>query len=657
MAFSGGNQQWWTEQKIYSGTKFEAVEQVETGDVCAVTGLTKTYPGEGLGVETAAIIPVLQPVLSYRVVLPSGSDAHIVYSKLRELEEEDPQLHIVWMERTREIHIQLMGEVQTEILKRLILERFGVDVEFGSGSILYKETILEPVVGVGHFEPLRHYAEVHILMEPLEAGSGIIFASNCSEDILGRNWQRLVLTHLEEKQHIGVLTGSPITDIKITLITGRAHIKHTEGGDFRQATYRAVRHGLKKAKSIVLEPYYNFRLEIPSDSVGRAMSDIQRMCGEFTSPELDGENSILSGSVPVVNMRGYQTEMTAYTRGRGRLFCTLKGYYPCHNQDEIIKAFGYDSEEDAYNPTGSVFCANGAGYSVPWVKVEEYMHLENVWIQDIPKKESMETAKPKYVKNYGYTTKEDQELEDIFVRTYGPIKQRNPVGFREEPAYLKGKITEVNFYQTDNVDNDKKVGDSNSNGNLTGNSTLKNGSGVNNKLSSYKFKDIKEYLLVDGYNIIFSWDELKNLAEQNMDSARTRLMDALCNYQGIKQCEIILVFDAYKVKGGLGTVDSYHNIHVVYTKEAETADQYIEKVTQRIAKEHRVTVATSDALEQLIILGQGAIRLSANDLKEEIRLAGEKMRIEYLDNVPSGRMFLKDRLPTDLLDNINKLNT
>ncbi|NLP33810.1 MAG: GTP-binding protein [Clostridiales bacterium] len=612
--------------RIYSGTKYETVDQADAGTICAVTGLGNTYPGEGLGIEAGADMPILQPVLNYQILLPPEYNAYSMLSKFRQLEEEDPQLHIVWSEPLKEIHVQLMGEVQTEILKSLILERFGVDVEFGPGNIVYKETIAEPVVGVGHFEPLRHYAEVHLALEPGEPGSGLVYDSSCSEDVLDRSWQRLILTHLEEKEHVGVLTGSPITDMKITLIAGRAHQKHTEGGDFRQATYRAVRQGLKKAKSVLLEPYYNFKLEVPSEMVGRAMNDIGRMNGEFNPPEIAGDMSILIGSAPVASMRGYHTEVIAYTKGRGRMYCTLKGYFPCHNADEVIELIGYDSERDIGNPTGSVFCAHGAGFVVEWDKVEDYMHLESGWQPPVTE-ETNETKKPqeknrKQVAAKPRTTisnslQEDKELEDIFVRTFGPIKQKINYSHGRFGYEKKERIRKVQ---------------------------------LNHPADSSEKQVVEEYLLVDGYNIIFSWEELNELAKENMDSARYKLMDILCNYQGFTKCNVILVFDAYKVKGGIGEVQEYNNIHVVYTKEAETADQYIEKVTREISRIHRVVVATSDATEQLIILGHGATRLSASELKDEIYRIREQIRRDYLDKPQIGRAYLGDKFNADIWD-------
>ncbi len=659
-----GETETWEEKvdqiRIYSGTKYDTAEQVEAGTVCAVTGLSSTYPGQGLGMEEGSDLPVLTPVLGYHILPPPECDAYTLLLKLRQLEEEDPQLHIVWSEQLKEIHVQLMGEVQVEILKTLIWDRFGLEVEFGEGNIVYKETIAGPVEGVGHFEPLRHYAEVHLLLEPGEPGTGLTLDSSCSEDELERSWQRLVLTHLEEKEHIGVLTGSPITDIRITLIAGRAHQKHTEGGDFRQATYRAVRQGLKKAKSILLEPYYRFRLEVPSETVGRAMSDIQRMSGTFQPPAIDGEMTVLTGDAPVAAMRGYHTQVTAYTRGKGRFFCTLKGYEPCHNQEEVIRNIGYDSERDMENPTGSVFCAHGAGFVVEWDRVEEFMHLEGMRLKAIPGEgaerskeapgkvsrevsrdiskelpweeavsEEMDSSpvRPearKKASHYEVSLQEDKELEEIFVRTFGPIKQRREPSQGRLGAERRNPSSSVSAVEA-----------------------------AKRKQEAGRQAPVKEYLLVDGYNIIFAWEELDRLAKENMDAARNKLMDILCNYQGFKKCIVILVFDAYKVKGGIGEMLEYHNIHVVYTKEAETADQYIEKVTHEIAREHRVTVATSDALEQLIILGKGAMRLSAADLREEILRTDDEIRREYLDKPPSGRAYIGDRFSDEIRNELD----
>ena len=601
--------------RIYSGAKYELVPSVRAGQVCAVTGPEDTCPGQGLGAEQASDMPVLEPVLTYRIVLPEDCDVHAMLRNLRQLEEEEPELHIVWDEASGEIHAQLMGEVQIEILRSLIYQRFRVRVEFGEGRIVYKETIEAPVEGVGHFEPLRHYAEVHLLLEPGERGSGLQVASSCSEDVLDRNWQRLVLTHLEEKEHVGVLTGSPVTDLKITLIAGRAHQKHTEGGDFRQATYRAVRQGLKKAKSILLEPYYEFRLEMPTENIGRAMTDIQKMYGKFDAPLTEGEVSVLTGSAPVSAMRGYQTEFTAYTGGRGRMSCSLKGYDVCHDQEEVVAAVGYDSESDLENPTGSVFCAHGAGFIVPWYQVEEYMHLES---SEKTEKEvqAAEMAVRRAASRIELT---QEELDAIYIRTPDPVRQsRGPVTVRsaEDAADARMDLPV------------KKKGE------------------ARGKWADYKKEREKqeEYLLVDGYNIIFAWEDLNRLSETNMAAARGKLADILCNYQGWKKCTLILVFDAYKVEGNPGEVMKYHNIYIVYTKEAETADQYIEKTVRRIARSADVTVATSDGLEQVIILGQGGRRMSAAGLREEVELAMKEIRQEHLGRSSGGKNYLFDYL-------------
>ena len=606
--------------RIYSGEKYTMVSEVKAGTVCAVTGLTATYPGQGLGSEQASDMPVLEPVLSYRIGLPTEVNVHQALLQLRQLEEEEPLLHIVWNETLGEIYAQVMGEVQIEILKSLIKERFGMAVTFDEGNIVYKETILEPVEGVGHFEPLRHYAEVHLLLEPGETGSGLIFAADCSEDVLDRNWQRLILTHLEEREHKGVLIGAPITDMKITLLTGRAHIKHTEGGDFRQATYRAVRQGLRKAKSQLLEPYYEFRLEVPSEQVGRSMTDIQKMLGEFDPPKIEGEMTVLTGSAPVVTMRDYQKEVISYTSGRGRLSCTLKGYYPCHNQEEVVEAVGYDPEADLENPTGSVFCAHGAGFVVNWDQVEDYMHVESGW--NAPAGQETKPEKPVTAKNWKEENEKylatEKELEEIFERTYGPIRKlgEEPPAGRSVKGWKKSRRDPLEGY---------------------GKST-----------SDYKQKKTpdgeKEYLLVDGYNIIFAWEDLKELAAVNIDGAREKLMDILCNYQGFKKSTLILVFDAYKVKGNPGSVETYHNIHVVYTKEAETADQYIEKTVHEIGRKYRVTVATSDQLEQVIILGQGGQRMSARELLEDVIEVSHQIRETARKKRSSDKNYLFDHL-------------
>lgn len=594
--------------RLYSGARYETVTQAEAGTVCAVTGLSHTYPGQGLGYEEDSDPPVLEPVLNYQIILPDGCDPYQMFGRLRELEEEDPQLHLVWREKSGEICAQVMGEVQIEILKNLIRERFQVPVEFGAGSIVYKETIQNTVEGVGHFEPLRHYAEVHLLLEPQQRGSGLTFQTICGEDELERNWQRLILTHLEEKEHVGVLVGAPITDMKLTLIGGRAHAKHTEGGDFRQATYRAVRQGLKKARSLLLEPYYEFRLELPTENVGRALSDIQRMDGDFQPLVSQGDTTLIVGEAPVASMRDYQKEVISYTRGRGRLFCSMKGYLPCHNQEEVAAKIGYDSERDVENPTGSVFCAHGAGYTVPWDEVDACMHVENKWSEQTVSSPSPSVSKKVSREEKVPFGREEKELREIFERTYGPIKAQESV---QERRVINAAVQPVRRKPA---------------------------------------KVLDEYLLVDGYNVIFSWEELKELAEVNIDGARTKLMDILSNYQGFKNCTLILVFDAYKVEGHECEITKYHNIHVVYTKEAETADQYIEKVVHQIGRKYKVTVATSDGLEQVIIRGQGAALLSARELRDEISLVKEQIRMENDRRTQKGKNYLFDHLSENLVD-------
>ena len=570
--------------RLYSGAKYTLTEAIGPGQVCAVTGLTKARPGEGLGAERDSDLPVLEPVLSYQVLLPEGADVHAALGKLHRLEEEEPQLHVVWNETLGEIHVQLMGEIQLEVLRSLLAERFGLEVEFGPGGILYKETITEPMEGVGHYEPLRHYAEVHLKLEPLPRGSGMQFAADCREEVLDKNWQRLVLTHLEEKQHLGVLTGSPLTDVKITLIAGRAHLKHTEGGDFRQATYRAVRQGLMLAKSQLLEPWYAFRLEVPAENIGRAMSDIQRMEGTFDPPESGEETAVLTGFAPVSTMRSYPMEVVSYTRGRGHLSLTLDGYRPCHNAQEVIAAIGYEPEHDLDNPADSVFCAHGAGFVVPWDQVRSHMHVDSGWGKST--RPEQEAAVPqRRAMAYRATLEEDAELLKIFERTYGPIKRDplaafRPVQKRERPDF-----------------------------------------------AAEQWEIAPEYLLVDGYNIIFAWDELNALSKESLDAARHKLMDILCNYQGFQKCVLILVFDAYRVPGSPGSIEQYHNIHVVYTKEAETADMFIERVTHEIGRNRRVRVATSDGMEQIIILGHGALRVSARMFHEEVQNVEKQIRV------------------------------
>lgn len=594
--------------RIYSGAKYKMVSVAEAGMVCAITGLKSTYPGESLGTKKSSSVPILEPVLAYKIVPEDGTDCHRLLECLKILEEEEPQLHTVWNEKLQEINIQLMGEVQLEVLQRLLLERFNIKTSFGSGSIVYKETITKTVEGVGHFEPLRHYAEVHLLLEPGERGSGLVFASECKEDTLSKNWQRLILSHLDEREHAGVLTGSAITDIKITLIAGKAHLKHTEGGDFRQATYRALRQGLMQAQSILLEPYYSFRLEVPTECVGRAITDIQMMEGSFEGPVNEEELQVLTGEAPVSLMSGYMSQVRAYTGGKGRLSCNLKGYMPCHNEQDIVEKMGYNPDEDVDNPTGSVFCAHGSGFYVPWYEVRDYMHLEGIDTKGDEGGES-EVVKKRQTVSYSGTIEEDRELEAIFERTFGPVARK-----------LKSETAGYFGYEKSNRKKQKN----------TDEEYLKNLARYEKKNNKNKNTE-KQYLLVDGYNIIFSWEELNDLSKVSLDAARGRLMDILCNYQGYKQCILILVFDAYKVKGNTGKFTDYHNIHVVYTKEAETADMYIEKVTHEIGKKHNVTVATSDALEQMIVAGDGAKRMSADEFKEEVRRVSERIK-EIIDN-------------------------
>lgn len=602
--------------RIYSGQKFEAVSEIEAGAICAVTGLSQTYPGEGLGIESASSAPILEPVLSYQILLPEGYDPRVMLPKLRQIEEEEPELHIVWDEQLQEIQAQLMGEVQIEILQSLIENRFGVRVGFDAGRIVYKETIKNRVEGVGHFEPLRHYAEVHLLLEPGEKGSGLQFALGCSEDLLEKNWQRLVLTHLEEKVHKGVLTGSAITDMKITLVAGRAHKKHTEGGDFREATYRAVRQGLKQADSILLEPYYAFQLELPEKMVGRAMTDIEKMHGSCEILQTDGERTILTGSAPVVTMRNYQKEVLAYTKGHGRLFCTLKGYEPCHNTEEVVNRIAYDSERDIANPTGSVFCAHGAGFLVSWDEVKDYMHLESYL------SEEKDTLLEDLVQSQETFVEEEwiglDEIDQIINRTFYANQG-------EKSTWKKRKTARESYYEPV--------------------------SHLNRQNETKK----AEYLLVDGYNIIFTWPELRELAHDNMDGARIKLLDELSNYQGIRKCEVIVVFDAYRVQGHRVEVMDYHNIHMVYTKEAQTADHYIEKFVHDHKSKYHVTVATSDGLEQIIIRGQGCALLSARELKEEMQNANKSMMENYRDQQIVERNYLMDTLSDETKQKIENI--
>ena len=590
--------------RLYSGEKFESVSEIEAGSICAVTGLSQTRPGEGLGIDKGSGMPLLEPVLAYRILLPEGCDPRTMLPKLRQIEEEEPELHILWDEHLQEIQVQIMGEVQIEILQSLIQSRFDTQVTFDSGTILYKETIANTVEGVGHFEPLRHYAEVHLLLEPAEVGSGLQFALKCSEDVLEKNWQRLVLSHLEEKAHKGVLTGSQITDIKITLVAGRAHKKHTEGGDFREATYRAVRQGLKEAQSILLEPYYEFRLELPEKMVGRAMTDVEKMHGTCELSQTDGERAVLIGSAPVVTMRNYQKEVIAYTKGQGRLFCSLKGYEPCHNAAEVIAQIGYDAERDIDNPTGSVFCAHGAGFLVNWNEVKDYMHIES-YLEQHQETLSEKDAERQVVQRDEAWIGVD-EIDQIINKTFYANQG-------EKSTWKKRRTAREDYYVP--------------------------------TTSTSKSKETKEnYLLVDGYNIIYAWADLSDIASDNMDGARIKLLDCLSNYQGIRKCQVIVVFDAYRVQGHHTEIMEYHNIHVVYTKEAETADQYIEKFAHDHQEKYHVTVATSDGLEQIIIRGTGCQLLSARELKEEIESANKRLMEAYQEKQVIERNYLVDAL-------------
>lgn len=603
--------------RIYSGEKFEPISEATSGTICAVTGLSQTHPGEGLGMEKNSGAPVLEPVLNYEIQLPDGVDAHTMLKNLRMLEEEDPMLRIVWKEELGEIHAQLMGEVQIEILQSLVKERFGMDVTLGTGSIVYKETIKNKVEGVGHYEPLKHYAEVHLVMEPALPGSGLLIDTDCSEDILDKNWQRLILTHLYEKTHRGVLTGSAITDMKITLVAGKAHLKHTEGGDFRQSTYRAVRQGLMQAESVLLEPYYEFRLEIPSEMVGRALTDIQNMAGTFEAPENDGELAVITGSAPVSEMRDYQREVAGYSRGRGRLSCTLKGYFLCHNAEEVIAEANYDPEADMENPTGSVFCTHGAGFYVPWNQVYQYMHIESqlqkAASREAALKRAEEVARHEQRRRESLSREEDKELEEIFIRTYGRVERK--------------------------AENRPR--------------TITAGDGHKTKKAT---APVQEFLLVDGYNVIHAWEDLKELAAENMEAATGKLMDILCNYQGFKKCAVILVLDAYKKEENPMVVRKYHNIHVVYTKEAETADQYIEKVVHEIGRKYQVSVVTSDKVEQIIIRGQGARLISSREFREEVELVNQQIREEYESRKKTGnKNYLFDHMDEDLAEEMEKI--
>ncbi len=574
--------------RFYTGEKFKTADYADAGEICAVTGLIGTYPGQGLGFEKNSDRASLEPVMTYRVILPKEKNRSEALNEFRILEDQDPMLHILWNEDSKEIHLQLMGAVQTEVLTKLVLEKYGYEVSFADGAITYKETIRYPVEGVGHYEPLRHYAEVHILLEPIPRGSGLVFSSVCPEDDLDRNWQRLILTHMAEKSHIGVLTGSAVTDMKLTLVSGKAHLKHTEGGDFRQATYRAIRQGLRNAESVLLEPYYDYELEVPTENVGRAIADLQQMSAEFDAPVNMGDNSLIKGCAPVSEIGNYQSEVISYTRGKGRLSFNIAGYKECHNTNDVIVMIGYDCDSDVENSADSVFCSHGAGYIVKWDEVYDNMHLP-LYLEQ--KEEQSSTANSEKARRLVEKAVSDEELMEIFERTYGKIN-RDPVR-----AFKKTKAVSVE---------DKKV-----------------------RLPKY---DGPDYLLVDGYNIIFAWDDLKKIAEENLDAARGELINRMCNYQGYAGCELILVFDAYKVKGKHRDVEKYCNINIVYTKESETADTYIERVSHELSKNHRVRVATSDGTEQMIILGNGAMRISAEEFRKRYRVA-EKAIHEFIDSL------------------------
>ena len=575
--------------RFYTGEKFRTSESAEAGMVCAVTGLTGTYAGQGIGAENDSDEAALEPVMTYRVSLPEDKNVYEALKELRILEDQDPQLHILWNEQNHEIHIQLMGAVQTEVLTKLIADKFGFDIQFMDGAVTYRETIRDTVEGVGHYEPLRHYAETHILLEPLPQGSGIVIDTVCPEDELDRNWQRLILTHVKEKTHLGVLTGSPVTDIKMTLVKGKAHLKHTEGGDFRQATYRAIRQGLRMAESVLLEPYYDYELEVPTENVGRAISDLQRMCASFDTPETIGENSVIRGSAPVAEMNSYQADIIAYTHGKGKLSLSLGGYKECHNADEVISSIGYSADNDTENSADSVFCSHGAGYLVKWNEVYDHMHLP-LSLDENEDDEAPEARKNK-AQRFIEKAVSDEELMEIFERTYGKIN-RDP-----HKAFKKTKAVSID---------DKKV-----------------------RLPKYEGPD---YLLVDGYNIIFAWEDLKKIAGDNLDAARGELINRMCNYQGYAGCELILVFDAYRVKGKHREVEKYCNINIVYTKESETADSYIERVSHELSKKHKVRVATSDGLEQMIILGNGAMRISATEFRKRYEAAERSIK-EFIDSM------------------------
>lgn len=611
--------------RIYSGEKFETVQEAYAGCVCAVTGLPKTRPGEGVGTEEDSAAPLLVPVLTYQMILPEGCDTGKMLENLYQLEEEEPELHIVWEEALQEIRVQVMGEIQLEILTSLIRERFGVEVSFGVGNILYKETIAHPIEGVGHYEPLRHYAEVHLLLEPGETSSGLMFDTVCSEDVLERNWQRLILTHLQEKEHRGVLTGSAITDMKITLAAGAAHLKHTEGGDFRQATYRALRQGLMEAESVLLEPVYEFRLEVPEQMVGRAMTDIERMHGNFETTRLQNGMTVLAGTAPVSEMQDYPREVIQYTRGEGRLFCAPKGYAPCHNEEEVIAQIGYDAERDLENSADSVFCAHGAGFVVKWDEVKHHMHVETpAFVQQAMNEVGKADLSEQEIITQAYIQNREQEegwmgedeVEAIIAKTFYANKHSKEAARK---GYHKRRVTSKEHAPS--------------------------------VTRTFRMPEKKEeYFLVDGYNMIFAWQELKELAGHNIDSARDRLLDIMCNYQGVRGCHLIVVFDAYRVQNHRTEILDYHNIHVVFTKEAETADQYIEKFAHEHGKEYRVTVATSDGLEQIIIRGQGCALISARELEEELKRLEKEIWEELTEQQVKGKSYLGEVMPKEVKD-------
>lgn len=618
--------------RVYSGAKYDMVTQVPTGCVCAVPGLVNTYGRQGIGACPDGELPSLEPVLSYKVMYPTDVDAVTMVSKLRLLEEEDPQLQVQWNETAGEIYIKVMGQVQLEVVAQMVRDRFGIAITYGQGRISYKETIAAPVMGVGHFEPLRHYAEVHLLLEPMENGSGMCFDSICSEDVLDKNWQRLILTHLQEREFRGVLTGSPITDMKISITAGRAHQKHTEGGDFRQATYRAVRQGLMMAESVLLEPVYAFKIEVSQEYAGRVLADIVKMSGTMDGQEISGETTVITGHAPVYTMREYYSELTAFSRGTGRLQVDIDGYQPCHNTEEVLAERHYDPELDRFNPSSSVFCAHGAGYLVDWYDVYENMHVkedpgfeisgqlgytEDGYAMDIP------VNRPgKSVSEMSIT---DEELSEIFARTFGG-------DYKDKDVALNGRFRrttseyKVNGQYNKSQSRDRQPG----NGPLVGSRPADRGIATPGAFK--RRKSGEDYVIVDGYNVIFAWDTLRELSEHNIDSARGKLMDILSNYQGYMNCKLIVVFDGYKVKDNKGERFPYDDIEVVYTKEGETADAHIEKLTHELARKHKVTVVTSDGLEQIVTMGQGAIRMSSRDFKLEVERVNEHLRENYLKN-------------------------